>query len=157
MAYSNLYVKILIFLLANLVTQQNVHCNEYDEWGIYPQSKHSLKKPYSYEWESTTIINNVNWELVGNALAHRSFIRLTEDRANQAGGVWNTLVNTLYLMSINVLTFLFSLLNFTIGKFRLTLTYQEVEKCTVTEWHFGTFTSHFTKVRFELYTLCLAK
>lgn len=98
MANSNFLVKVLIFLLVNLITQQNVHCNEFDDMGIYPQTKHSLKKPYSYEWESTTLINNVNWELVGNALAHRNFIRLTEDRANQAGGVWNTLVSTLYLL-----------------------------------------------------------
>ena len=95
MANFNLLVKflILILFLGNFMFHQNVNCNEYDDIGIYPQTKHSLKKPFSYEWESTTIINNVNWELVGNALAHRNYIRLTEDRANQAGGVWNTLVS----------------------------------------------------------------
>ncbi|KAH9406471.1 Vesicular integral-membrane protein VIP36 [Tyrophagus putrescentiae] len=52
MAYFKLSVNLLTLLLGNfLLFHQNVNCNEYDDIGIYPQIKHSLKKPYSYEWE----------------------------------------------------------------------------------------------------------
>lgn len=83
----NLFAKIAVFVC--LSAGGSVTGNEFDEIGVYPQKRHSIKRPFTFEVGGANLVNNAKWELTGSALAFRDFIRLTEERPHQAGGLWN--------------------------------------------------------------------